>query len=259
MTKDLEEIGEVAHHGPEDLFIAVMTFLGAFALMFAVNADLALITALVVPPMPVSLDRYGNRDDAELPGALRPGRGLQRADRGECRRHAGRTGVRQRGRTSAAVRRDNDAYRRTKLEGYRLMAASPRSLTFDAATQMVVMVAGTWFVLHGELSPGGFVGFLLLVGVFFRPVEKINAVLETYPKGIAGFRRYCELIDTEPTLTDLPSARAAPPLAGDIVYERVTFGYAPQGCSTLCSSSGGPAASESEMPHDHANRPVMGA
>jgi ATP-binding cassette subfamily B protein len=94
------------------------------------------------------------------------------------------------------------------------------------ATQMVVMVAGTWFVLHGEMSPGGFVGFLLLVGVFFRPVEKISAVLETYPKGIAGFRRYCELIDTPPTLIDLPGAQPAPPLAGDIVYDHVTFGYA---------------------------------
>jgi ATP-binding cassette subfamily B protein len=91
---------------------------------------------------------------------------------------------------------------------------------------MVVMVAGTWFVLHDALSPGGFVGFLLLVGVFFRPVEKISAVLETYPKGIAGFRRYCELLDTEPTLVDLPGARKAPPLVGDIVYEDVTFGYA---------------------------------
>ena len=104
--------------------------------------------------------------------------------------------------------RDNEAYRRTKLEGYRMMAAG-MALTYLSmrATQMVVKVAGTWFVLHGALSPGGFVGFLLLVGVFFRPVEKISAVLETYPKGIAGFRRYCELLDTEPTLVDLPGAR----------------------------------------------------
>jgi ATP-binding cassette subfamily B protein len=125
--------------------------------------------------------------------------------------------------------KDNDAYRRTKLQGYRLMAAST-ALTYLSmrATQMLVMVAGTWFVLHGELSAGGFVGFLMLVGVFFRPVEKISAVLETYPKGIAGFRRYCDLIDTEPTLTDLPGARPAPLLAGDIVYEHVTFGYTPE-------------------------------
>ena len=61
VTKDLEEIGEVAHHGPEDLFIAVMTFLGAFALMFTVNVQLALLTALVVPPILFVSTIYGSR------------------------------------------------------------------------------------------------------------------------------------------------------------------------------------------------------
>ena len=71
MTKDLEEIGEVAHHGPEDLFIAVMTFLGAFVLMFLVNPELALITALIVPVIAWISTRYGAADDAHLAGALR--------------------------------------------------------------------------------------------------------------------------------------------------------------------------------------------
>ena len=70
--------------------------------------------------------------------------------------------------------------------------------------QLFVMIAGAYFVLHGELTVGGFMGFLLLVDVFFRPVEKINAVLETYPKGIAGFKRYLELLDTEPDIVDAP-------------------------------------------------------
>ena len=66
-------------------------------------------------------------------------------------------------------------------------------LTLWLPWKLVVMLAGAYLVLHGELSEGGFISFLLLVGVFFRPVEKINAVLETYPKGIAGFKRYVEL------------------------------------------------------------------
>ncbi len=106
------------------------------------------------------------------------------------------------------------------------MAASS-SITYLGMrlTQMVVMVAGTWFVLHGQLSEGGFVSFLLLVGVFLRPVEKINGVLETYPKGIAGFRRYLELLDGEPDIVDAPGAVPAGPLRGDIRFEGVTFGY----------------------------------
>jgi ATP-binding cassette subfamily B protein len=61
VTKDLEDVGEVAHHGPENLFIAVMTILGAFALMFAVNAWLALLTVLVVPPILFVAPSCGNR------------------------------------------------------------------------------------------------------------------------------------------------------------------------------------------------------
>src|SRR5215216_1726483 len=61
MTKDLEEIGEVAHHGPEDVFVAVMTFIGAFALMMAVNVKLALITAAIVPVTAFVTTRYGSR------------------------------------------------------------------------------------------------------------------------------------------------------------------------------------------------------
>lgn len=91
--------------------------------------------------------------------------------------------------------------------------------------QLSVMVAGAYFVLHNQLTVGGFMGFLLLANVFFRPVEKINAVLETYPKGIAGFKRYTELLDTEPDIADLPGAVEVGTLRGDIVFESATFGY----------------------------------
>jgi ATP-binding cassette subfamily B protein len=90
---------------------------------------------------------------------------------------------------------------------------------------MIVMIAGAWFVLKGDLTNGGFVGFLLLVGVFFRPVEKINSVIETYPKGIAGFRRFLELMETAPDIEDAPDAIDAPALRGNISYSNVGFSY----------------------------------
>ncbi len=113
-----------------------------------------------------------------------------------------------------------------KLEAYKIMAAST-SLSYMSMrlTQMVVMIAGAYFVLAGELTDGGFIGFLLLVGVFFRPVEKINSVIETYPKGIAGFRRFTELVDTEPDIADAPDAVTVDHLKGEIVYRDVSFGY----------------------------------
>ena len=91
--------------------------------------------------------------------------------------------------------------------------------------QMIVMIVGAYLVLRGELTNGGFVSFLLLVGVFFRPVEKINSVIETYPKGIAGFRRFTELMETEPDIEDAPDAIEAPALKGDIAFNKVSFGY----------------------------------
>ena len=228
LTKDLEEVGEVAHHGPEDLFIAVMTFVGAFALMFTVNAHLALIAAAIVPVVTVLSSRYGARmaqNFRELFAQV--GRFNARIEE-----NVGGMRVVQAFANEDHERRlfaaDNAGYRTTKLAAYRLMAGST-SVTYLGMrlTQVVVMLAGTWFVLHGQLSDGGFVGFLLLVGVFLRPVEKFTAVLEVYPKGVAGFRRYLDLLDTAPAIVDAPEAVAAPRLRGAIRYKGVTFGYAP--------------------------------
>jgi ATP-binding cassette, subfamily B, bacterial len=229
VTKDLEEIGEVAHHGPEDLFVAVMTFVGAFVLMFIVNPKLAFITALIVPVTGWITTRYGGR----MTRTWRALFGRVGEFNARIEENVGGMRVVQAFANEDHERHlfagDNARYRATKLEAYRIMAAS-MSLSYLSMrfTQLVVMIAGTYFVLHGELSEGGFISFLLLVGVFFRPVEKINAVLETYPKGIAGFRRYTELLDTEPDIVDAPDAIAVSGLRGDIRYENVTFGYGPE-------------------------------
>ena len=226
LTKDLEEIGEVAHHGPEDLLIAVMTFLGAFALMLGVNWKLALITGAVVAFTAWLTSRYGGRMTTNWQTLF----GRVGAFNARIEENVGGIRVVQAFANEAHERElfatDNARYRTTKLEAYRVMAAST-SLSYLSmrVTQLTVMVAGTWFVLHGELSNGAFVGFLLLVGVFFRPIDKINAVIETYPKGVAGFRRYQALLDEVPDIADRPGARPAGALKGDIRFENVSFGY----------------------------------
>ncbi|KAB1083213.1 ABC transporter ATP-binding protein [Neorhizobium galegae] len=228
LTKDLEEIGEVAHHGPEDLFIAIMTFAGALALMFSVNPQLAMITAFVVPLTAWVTSHFGGR----MPHNFR--RLFQRVGDFNARIEENVGGIRvvqafaNEQHERKLFEQDNQNYRRVKLDAYKLMAASS-SLSYMSMrlTQMVVMIAGAYFVLSGELTAGGFIGFLLLVGVFFRPVEKINSVIETYPKGIAGFRRFTELIDTEPDIADAPDAVDVDHLKGEIAYQNVSFGYSP--------------------------------
>ncbi|RJL02797.1 ABC transporter ATP-binding protein [Paracoccus siganidrum] len=226
VTRDLEEIGEVAHHGPEDAFIAIMTFIGAFLLMFWVHPQLALIVALIVPAMLALVIVYGGR-------MTRTWRAIySRVGDFNVRLEEALGGVRvvqafgNESHESDLFAHDNARYRQAKLDAYRVMAASSALQYMGLRlVQVIVMVLGAGFVLAGDLSTGGFVGFLLLVGVFYRPLEKIAAVIETYPRGIAGFRRYLELLETEPEIADAADAVEAPALRGDIRFDGVGFAY----------------------------------
>lgn len=226
VTRDLEEIGEVAHHGPEDLFIAIMTFVGAFLLMLWLHPVLAYATAAIVPVTIWLVVVYGGRMTRTWQEIYARVGGFN------VRLEEAVGGIRvvqafaNEAHEARLFDRDNRAYRATKLDAYRIMAKSTAihymGLRF---VQVVVMVLGAGLVLDGDLTTGSFVGFLLLVGVFFRPLEKIATVIETYPRGIAGFRRYQELLATEPEIADAPGAVVAPPLAGQIVFDDVSFAY----------------------------------
>ncbi|KHJ56247.1 multidrug ABC transporter ATP-binding protein [Aureimonas altamirensis] len=228
LTKDLEEIGEIAHHGPEDLFIAIMTFIGAFLLMLFIHPPLAMITAVIVPFGTWLTARYGARmadtwraiyrSVGDFNARIEENVGGIRVVKSFTNEEHERN----------LFREDNMRYRARKLDAYRIMAAS-QSLNYMSMrlTQIIVMVAGTWFVVQGGLTIGGFVSFLLLVNVFFRPVEKIAAVLETYPKGIAGFRRYLDFLDTRPDIVDRPHARELQGISGAVSFNHVHFAYVP--------------------------------
>ncbi|WP_283194575.1 ABC transporter ATP-binding protein [Rhizobium sp. AN80A] len=226
LTKDLEEIGEVAHHGPEDIFIAIMTLAGAFILMWWVHPPLAIVTALIVPLAAVVTTRYGGRMTRTWHALY----GRVADFNARIEETVGGIRVVQAFANEDHERRlfavNNAGYLSTKLDAYWAMAAST-SLSYLSMrlVQVVVMLVGAWYVTRGELSTGGFVGFLLLVGVFFRPIDKINSVIETYPKGIAGFQRYASFLDTDPDIADRADARNMPRLTGDIRYSNVHFGY----------------------------------
>jgi ATP-binding cassette subfamily B protein len=226
ITKDLEDVGEVAHHGPEDVLVAIMTFIGSFVVMLSLNWKLALITGLVVPPMTWISTRYGSA----MTQTMRTLFGRIGAFNARIEENVGGIRVVQAFANEAHEQElfaiDNGKYRETKLDAYRYMSMSfTLSYMTMRLVQLFVMILGSYFVLNGQLSNGGFVGFLMLVSVFFRPVEKINAVLETYPKGIAGFKRYTELLDTQPEIHDSPNAIEVGHLTGLIRYEQVYFGY----------------------------------
>ncbi|PFV77140.1 multidrug ABC transporter ATP-binding protein, partial [Bacillus sp. AFS059628] len=226
LTNDLMEIGEIAHHGPEDLFIAVMTLVGAFSFMMMINWKLALLTFFVIPFL-LWLALYFNK---KMTGTFRR-LFSDVADFNACiENNVGGIRVVQAfgnekfEKEQFAV--NNARFRTTKLMAYKIMALnSSISYMLMRLVTLFVLICGTWFVLQGELTYGGFIGFVLLTNIFFRPIEKINAVIESYPKGIAGFKRYVELLETEPDIVDAKDAMEVKHVHGDIQYNNITFGY----------------------------------
>lgn len=226
VTKDLEEIGELAHHGPEELFVAVMTLVGALGLMVAIEPKLALITAIIVPIAGTVTILTGARMSqswSELFGRVGDFNARIESTVGGIRVVQAFANEDHERKLFAV---NNSAYMRTKLDAYRTMTVSTvvnyLSMRF---TQLVVMVAGSWFVLQGDLSNGGFVSFLLLVNIFFQPIEALSSFIELIPKGIAGFSRYQEFLAIAPEIVDRPNAREVRHVRGDIRYEGVDFGY----------------------------------
>ncbi|GIQ62721.1 multidrug ABC transporter ATP-binding protein [Paenibacillus cisolokensis] len=226
ITNDLNDIGEMAHHGPEDVFIAVMTLVGSFTLMAYINWELALLTFLIVPLMAWLIIAYGGRmtktyrrlfgDVGNFNARIEDNVGGMRVVQSFANE--------QHEKKLFAI--DNQRYRETKLLAYKTMAKSI-SVTYMMMRLITVfvMICGAWFFIRGKIAMGEFMAFLLLSNIFFRPIEKINAVIESYPKGIAGFKRYLEIMDTEPEIADAPDAIKLDSVRGDIRFENVSFGY----------------------------------
>ncbi|RNB55439.1 ABC transporter ATP-binding protein [Brevibacillus gelatini] len=226
LTNDLNMIGEMAHHGPEDLFIAVMTLVGSFALMLSINWQLAVITFIIVPII-IWIVVYFNkkmtqaihqlyRDIGDFNARIEDSVGGIRVVKAfSNEKHE-----------EAQFAVNNGRFRLTKLSSYKLIAKNGSiSYMMMRFVTLFVMVCGTWFVIREQLTYGEFVGFLLLTNVFFRPIEKINAIVESYPQGFAGFKRYTELLDTEPDVADAPDAVEMQPFQREIRFDRVSFSY----------------------------------
>ncbi|MBN9305588.1 MAG: multidrug ABC transporter ATP-binding protein [Devosia sp. 67-54] len=226
VTRDLEDVGEVAHHGPEDLLVAVMTFFGALLLMLLVHWPLALVTFAIVPPVTWLAATYGARLTQNWHALF------HKVGDFNVRVEESMGGIRvvkafaNEAHEQRLFERDNQSYRDTKLAAYRNMTASiTLNYLSTRLLQIVVMLAGTWFVIEGSLSYGGFIAFLLLIDVFMRPIDKITAVLESYPQAFAGFRRFSALLATAPDIADRPGAVEVGHLKGDIAYTDASFSY----------------------------------
>ncbi|HDT9537880.1 TPA: ABC transporter ATP-binding protein [Listeria monocytogenes] len=226
MTTDLFEIGEVAHHGPEDIFISIMSLFGAFFLMLNINVKLAISTFILVPILTVLIVYFNKRMTKVTTGIFKDlgnfNAGVENAISGVRVVQAFANEPHEKGRFKVL----NQAYRKSKLMFYKVMGLS---FSFNYFLMRLIslfaLLFGAYFTINGEISYGEFVGFILLTNVFIRPIEKINNVIESYPKGFAGFKRFLEVMDTEPAIQDEKDAKPAEAFRGDIAYNQVSFEY----------------------------------
>ncbi|WP_277678323.1 ABC transporter ATP-binding protein [Gracilibacillus dipsosauri] len=226
ITNDLFDIGELAHHGPEDAFIAVMTFAGAFGIMFTINPTLAVIALVIVPLLVVLVtycnmamnkawhQMYGKIADVNgrVEDAVSGVRVVQSFTNEEFEINR--------------FKKDNGLFRKAKIKAYKVMAGTHSSIyMMTRFLTLIVLVVGAWLSLHNKLSYGELVSFVLYTNVLIKPVDKISALLELYPKGMAGFRRFRELLAKDPEIVDAPDAVDVASLSGNIQFQHVDFSY----------------------------------
>ncbi|MFF2483183.1 ABC transporter ATP-binding protein [Paenibacillus sp. NPDC058071] len=226
LTNDLFEIGEVAHHGPEDMFIAVMTLIGAFGIMAFINLELTLLTFVIVPIiiwLVLFFNKKMTKASDRLFGAMADFNARVEDTVGGIRVVQAFSNEKHENELFA---KDNRAFRAAKLISYKIIGMNS-SITYMLMrfVTLFVLLCGTWFVIKYDMRYGEFVAFVLMTNIFFKPIEKINAVIESYPKGIAGFKRFTKLMETAPDVADSPNAIEVDRLYGNIRYSKVTFGY----------------------------------
>ncbi|MCM3408631.1 ABC transporter ATP-binding protein/permease [Metabacillus litoralis] len=226
ITNDLMDIGELAHHGPEDLFISIMTFVGAFWIMFTVNAKLALVALFILPFLGwliIVSNLKMNRAWKKMYGEIAEVNSRVEDSVSGVRVVQSFTNEKFENERFSV---NNLKFRKAKLGGYKVMSFSLSGIyMMTRFVTLAVLVVGAWLSYTGQLTYGELVGFVLYVNVLFKPIDKISALMELYPKGMAGFKRFTELLDMDPDVQDVKDAVEVKSLRGDIAFNEVTFGY----------------------------------
>ena len=234
VTGDLFEITELAHHGPEDLFISFVTLMGAFIVMLTIRWELALAVFIEVPIFlcfTVMLRRRMNRVSMEVKVKLA---GIN----GEVGSSiSGMRTAKAFANEAAEIekfRRANDQFRTSKNGYYHAMATYHSVLEFALSIMSVLVIAlGGFLIMRDKMDYVDLLTFTLYVSAFIAPMRKLSAFVEQYTQGMAGFRRFLELMREDPDITDAPDAAVLETVRGDIKVEDLTFRYESDGEDVL--------------------------
>ena len=226
LTADLFDITELAHHGPEDIFISGVTIVGALVIMFTIQWQLALVIAVILPVFFLVVWRC-RRSMSEASARVKQKTALINADI-----ESGLSGIR----TAKAFaneetelskfERSNDTYKTSKRQFHKAMGRFNASMEFFLCIlSAAVIAAGGLFIMRGQLDTVDLITFSLYITTFVNPVRKLSNFAELFANGTAGLGRFIQLMREEPAMQDAPDAKVLSRVEGRIDVDHVSFAY----------------------------------
>ncbi len=225
IINDLMEVSELAHHGPEDIFVSLVMIVGSFIMLSSINLPLSLIVFSVIPFLVFfAMKQRIRMSDAFMETRVTIGEvnaSLENSISGIRVSKAFSNKENEIEKFEA----NNNAFQIARRKAYKVMALffSGTSFIMDFLN-IVVLSAGGIFFFKGIINFGDFAAFLLYISMFLNPVKKLTNFIEQYQSGITGFRRFTELMNAE-LETDEPYAEDISTVQGDIKFDNVTFSY----------------------------------
>ncbi|MBR5538834.1 MAG: ABC transporter ATP-binding protein, partial [Clostridia bacterium] len=230
---DLLDVCELAHHGPEDLFLAIVLLIASFVMMASVNLWLTLIIFACMPFMVLFAMKMRNKMSVQFK-AMRAENAVINATIENSL-----TGVRV---TKAYVADDYEnekfdtvtkKYVSVREKALMAMAQfhSTSTLMFDLL-KLIVLVSGGLFCIYGKITPGDFAAFLIYANVFTDPINRLVNFIEQFQNGMSGFERFCSIMDT-PAECDSEDATPIEDVKGEIEFKDVTFRYGDEGARRI--------------------------
>lgn len=225
-TNDLFDVTELAHHGPEDVFISMVTFLGAFVAMLFIEWRLAIVLIVSVPIMLLFVMRLRTMM-SRTSRRVKEGMAIINSDI-----ESSISGARV---AKAFTNEDyeiekfekgNGIFITSKKAYYKTMGFFHAGMEFfTSIMNVIVLTVSGFLMMNGRMDSTTLIVFLLYVSSFTTPIRKLAAFSEQYAMGMAGFKRFTELLDTEPDITDKDGAVELQNVRGNIEFKNITFAY----------------------------------
>ena len=226
LTADLFDITELAHHGPEDIFISSVTIVGSLAVMFTIQWRLALVIACIIPVF-LAVVWSCRKSMRDASAAVKQKTAVINSDI-----ESGLSGIRTAkafANEEAELRKfdsSNATFKTSKRAFHKAMGRFSAAMEFFLCIlSAAVIAAGGWLVMRGELNVIDLTTFSLYITTFVHPVRKLSNFAELFANGTAGLGRFIDLMREEPSLKDAPDAQVLDRVEGRIDVDHVSFAY----------------------------------